>query len=330
MRKDVVTDVTLKEMFEKTFPEYALRLNKVTTQKEIEVVYNQIVGECHKNLMKAYQEESGGLLKGDSPEGIGPFAILPDLYSDFLEAKYEDVKVYITQLLNAIQLVKPYLDHNDKQAAATQLVASGIGAITIGGVTMYFTSLLKGATTFAAALEVMTSCTAGIVETVIFIVALVVIPIVYFIEKPAANILLLINDLEERIVLVDNDCEHGKLIGKTPRINAKVSGAPGGIAGGYVSSKKDDALIGSSTGYHFQTENSKKDFYIGVECPLSSLYGGNTCYCSFEGSAKEACEKANKNQTLESNDEKDGYRLDIKCNSKSGSVAYYIARIYKG
>ncbi|WP_139182188.1 hypothetical protein [Ruminococcus sp. YE71] len=155
-------------------------------------------------------------------------------------------------------------------------------------------------------------------------------------EKPAMGCILLINELDENIVYTDSSFTHGKLTGYTEVIpKSIIVPQPDGSNHVYASSgfctgsKRDKALIGVQAVLTFKGSTMGKEFNIGFDCPLSSLYVDNNCYCSVGGSAEDAAKKTDDNNNQERTDEKDGYGISIKCNSGSGSAAYYIARICK-
>lgn len=76
-------------------------------------------------------------------------------------------------------------------------------------------------------------------------------------EKPAADFLLVINEAKEVINLIDDHSEHGKVVSIVPSISNCFEGDPGGVAGLYVATKRDLALIGTQTGYGLQLDDSR-------------------------------------------------------------------------
>lgn len=326
MNRQVLTDAELKAKFEEVFPEYAQRLNTAIANGSLEEVYNEIVREAQDAMVAA----CAGMNEDDA-SGI-PAIIIDETYKAMVEAENGDIKYYITYFLNTLQLVKPYLDNDDLEMVAKYFILGEIFTLTSFGISVYLNALAKGVTTFEACASTLVSTAGGVASIVTFVVVTALIPIIYFMEKPAVTIMMFINDLKHDIWMVDSHCKHGKILSKIKEIKsgAKVDSH---LAGVYTSSKRDDALVGSTVAYKFQVRKSgkaAKDFYIGLECPLSSLYGGNCCYASFKAdNLSSVCDAVHDKQEKTYHIEEDGYAIDIRCNSKSGSVAYYIGRIYE-
>lgn len=314
----------LKTQFREAFPEYASRMESAKNQQEAEETYNEIIGECFKNLQKA---NSNGMLKSGN-EGI-EVAICQKDYERMIQSTGDDIEYRVTKLLNAFSAAKQAMDTQDHETATASLLAGGVLAVGAESISMCYTALKAGATTYAAALKAVTSCWGGVVALVSFVVTLVLIPILYFMEKPAAAVMLLLNETDETILMRDKDNKHGKQLTITKEIGTVESGQPGCLAGVFISSKKDKALVGTSTGYHFQLEDSKEDFYFGVECPLTSLYGDNNCACDIEGSSEKIADKTHSKNVQEDSCVNGKYTCSIRCSNKGGSIAYYIARIHK-
>ena len=77
------------------------------------------------------------------------------------------------------------------------------------------------------------------------------------------------------------------------------------------------------------TAEGGKEFAFAFDCPLTGLYVDNNCYCAIGETAKTVAELTDEHNKQAWKDEKDGYGISIKCNDPSGSIAYYIVRIYK-
>lgn len=314
----------LKAQFKEAFPEYACRMEQASNQQEAERIYNQIVGECYLKMKKNF---SNGMLR-DGSEGIVVYIKEKDC-KKLIEAKGNDIEYNVSKILNSFCSVKKAMDEGDHEAAVGALLAGGVIAVGSEAIGLCIIGLKAGATTYAAALKAITTCWGGVVSLVAFVVTLILIPIFYFMEKPANTIMLLLNETKETVELVDQHVAHGKQMTLAKEINGNEDGQPGYNAGAFVCSKRDDALIGTATGYHFRLKDSNKDFYIGVECPLTSIYGDNNCYCSATGSAKEIVEQTSSKNKQSAEATNGNFKCSVKCNDKGGSVAYYVARIYE-
>lgn len=270
----------------------------------------------------------------------------PQLLEKLIHAEGHDIEVQVQKILDGVERLSNMTD-DDAIAVSLQIVgfsAAAIGLIA-GSVTLYQLLTLSGAFTVSATLAGVVAATVAVVTAIAaFVVLAVLIPIIYFMKKPAVCMVLLINELDGGPALKNNSLEFidsHNVHGKPTLITTPIPGAyysPNGTyaySGLFSTSKRDEALIGTQCGFQFKCEyKSSKgtkeiSFAFGVENPLTSIYKDNNCYCGFDISAEEAAQNTDKNnkQTYAAENE-DGIKLSIKCNSKGGSVAYYIARVY--
>lgn len=191
--------------------------------------------------------------------------------------------------------------------------------------------LIVGAVETAAAYAGVTAATVALVCAIAIVVIIaILIPIIYFMQKPANCIVLLINELDDKIIFKNDYNIHGKpTLNTTPIPKAVV--IPGvttvATAGFIATEKRENALFGTQYGFTFTYKETELTF--GVECPLTSLYADNNCYCGIGISAKKAANTTNYKNVQSWEDSNDEIKISIKCNSKSGSIAYYVARAYK-
>merc|ERR1719204_2059613 len=94
-----------------------------------------------------------------------------------------------------------------------------------------------------------------------------------------------------------------------------------------VSQKKENALFGTQYGVTYQYKDVK--FQLGFEVPLTGIYVGNNCYAAVDSTAEEAANQTNQQNQSKWSAMGKGINVDIKVNSTSGSIGYYIARVYK-
>lgn len=318
-----LSKVALKSQFEETFPEYAKRMESAKNPEEAENIYQEIVGECYKKMKEA---TSNGMLKDGNEATIA--YISPEDYENYINARGNDIEYYVTNLLNSASAAKKAIEDGNNETAAALMLAGGVVGLGVEACGICYIALKAGATSFTAALKAVTGCWKGIMAVSSFIITLILIPILYFVEKPATTALLVINDTDERICMVNEHQKHGKQVSLAKDILPSTL-APGTYAGIYVNTKKSCALLGTATGFHFQLQKSKKDFYIGVECPLSSIYGDNNCVCSATGSEEAIADSTHSKNVQEDHCNVGDYKCSIYCSNKHGSLACYIARIYK-
>lgn len=317
--------------FRKVFPEFASIMDAAKTEEETLKAFEDVLSLARSNYNTVMKQTLGD----DAPDGYAPIALKPDQVSNLLSASGDQIKVRMEALMQSIDLLKNY--ENDEEMMAVQMSCAGMAAITVTAIPIVAAKLLEGIVEITAIIEGIAAAGPGaIIAAAGIIVALIVIPIIYFMEKPAMGCILLINELEEDISYTGYEAPHGKITGYTESLPSSIivpqtdgSNHVYASSGFYTGSKRDCALIGVRAGFGFKGNKSGKTFSIGFCCPLTSLYGDNNCYCSVGGSASDAAEQTDKNNKQEWKDEKDGYGISIKCNSPSGSVAYYIARIYK-
>lgn len=327
-----ITNHELALTFRRVFPEYAAKMDAAKTEEEKYKAYEEILGMARAK----YQNVMKQTLGDDAPNGYAPIALKPEQVQSLISASGDQIKVRMDTLMQSIELLQNY--ENDEEMMGVQMSLAGMAAITVSAIPVVAAKLLEGIVEITAIIEgIAAASPAAIIAAVGIIVILIVIPIIYFITKPAMGCILLINELEEDLEYTDSSFTHGKLTGYTETIPKCIivpqsDGSPAHVyaaSGFYTGSKIDYALIGVQAGFTLAGKSSGKTFSFGFDCPLSSMYVDNNCYCSVGGSAEDAAQKTDDNNKQEWKDEKDGYGIEIKCNSPSGSVAYYIARIYK-
>ena len=146
--------------------------------------------------------------------------------------------------------------------------------------------------------------------------------------KPANCIVVLINELNKPLLFSKDHNIHGKPHVITHEIlngTTTSGGKPISPVIGFISTeKRSGALYG--TQYGFTMKYGKTRLSFGVCNPLR---GKNNCFCKFDKSAKYVAEETDKQNQQQWSVMKGGITLSIKCNSSSGSSAYYVARAYK-
>ena len=291
-------------------------------------------------------------LSADRTDETSVVLLRPSLLATLVDATGQDIEIELHKILDSVERLSHMTD-DDAIEVSLQIVGFSAAAVGIvaGAVTLYQLLMLSGSFTVSATLAGMLAATVAIVVAVAaFIILAVLIPLLYFMNKPAVCMVLLINELNggpnlesNSLVFVDDYNRSGK----PTLLTNPIPGAyysPKGIyaySGLFSTSKRDQALEGTSYGFKLECEYSvdgngasgaatkQLSLAFGVENPLTSIYGGNNCYCGFDISAKEAADKTNDKNVLAWSDENtDGIKISIKCNSKGGSIAYYIARVF--
>ncbi|KZK78130.1 hypothetical protein PsW64_03768 [Pseudovibrio sp. W64] len=346
-----------------------IRINKKQHQKKIQLLYKELAKEIenndiHKVLTKLevnYDEEKlneaiyaiktnlnrqGALMKQ------AQLLYDPKKVFEFINSNGDKIRVQVQKYLDDVERLSKM---EDDDAIEISMAIIGISAAAVGviaGITV-FVQLIRGVgyLTFSIVLAGVLSAGAAIVVAIAaFIVLMLIFPFLYFMNKPAVCIVALINELpgldfdsdltglKNTLTFSDNYNIHGK----PTLITKEIPGAlftdqgPYAYIGLFATSKRDKALIGPQYGFTLELPYSKdlhKDEVksmtaaFGAGCPLA--LGKNNCYCDFDISAEKAAKNANKHSNQTWYAENDGVSLSIKCNSGSGSIAYYIARVYK-
>lgn len=320
-------DVKLKQGFQSLFPEYATLLNQATSQEQIISLHNSFIEERKKALATAIKATN----ISDSRNPKSPIALTQEEYENLINATGDDIKYRIQALLDGLQRLKG-MENDQIEHVAAQMIVTGILGIGVESTTAAL-AIAGGGEIIEAyiALAALTSTTVAVVIAVVCLVIIaIIIPLIYFMEKPANALILLINELDKPLVFANDFNVHGKPTYFTETINnAVIFPDRKFVTAGFIGSQKlDSALYGTQYGFTMKYGHTDTQFTFGVECPLSSLYTDNNCFCAFDKNAQEAAELTAQNNKQFWETEKDGIKLSIRCNSKSGSLAYYVARAY--
>lgn len=321
----------LEASFSKAYPEYHSQLKACKNETELQVAYEKIKQD-------AYQKAKPYLAVGDDPTGFPTIALTPDMYERLIAASGDSIKIYVTAILNQAQLIQP--DFSVGKTVAT-LIGGGLTAIGSVAAAAFGGGIIGGAVASAAVAAGVTAVTvAGLVTLIAVVIVGIIIPIIYFALKPACCFVLVVNETSKTINWADDYCAHGKAIGHTPFINPAINIPPPiPDSGKYVytgivqSSKNDGALVGTQYGFTYAyganvAGSPKVNF--GVECPLTSIWVDNNCYCAIDSSSSNAANETDSKNALSYTASKTPLDVSIKCNSASGYVAYYVARIKDG
>ncbi|OCB77971.1 hypothetical protein [Flavobacterium crassostreae] len=322
--------INLKTSFGNAYPDYFKQLEACNTQQELADTYEKIKAD-------AFEKAKPFLAEGDDPTGFPAIALTTQQYNNLISAQGDNIKVYVTAMINTAQLIQP--SFNVGQTVAS-LMGGGITAIgTIAGAA-FGEGIVGGmVATLAVAAGVEAVTVAGLVTLIAVAIIAIIIPIIYFMLKPACCFVVVLNETNNQLNWVDDYNVHGKPIGHTPFISAAIDipqPIPG--AGRYVycglvqTDKRDAALVGTQYGFTYSGNSGAYKANFGVECPLTSLYVDNNCFCEIGSSSEDAANQTDSKNVLSYTASSVNPKLDvsINCNSGSGYVAYYIARVKDG
>ncbi|WLR51288.1 hypothetical protein LC040_19460 [Bacillus tianshenii] len=329
MHPAIDIDLKLKHGFRSLFPEYAKQLEGAKSQQEVQKLHTAFVEEKKQALAEALGKDLSELKDSDQ---TAPIPLKQETYEILKNATGDEIKRQLHVLIDGLQRLKG-MEDDDAGVVTAQILLSG--ALGIGALSTS-TVVAKLATGAVEAIAAFTGVTVATVTAVVAVASLVIvaviIPIIYFMEKPANAIVLLINELDKPLVFAGDHNIHGKPMLMTTPIPEGVvipDVATYPVAGLIATEKRDNALVGTQYGFTMQYGNTGTKFSFGVECPLTSIYSDNNCYCAIDESAKTVAERTTDKNKQFWEAEKDGFKVSIRCNSGSGSIAYYVARAYK-
>ncbi|MGN0141196.1 MAG: hypothetical protein ACI4AD_03150 [Roseburia sp.] len=320
----------LKNKFAELFAEYDKKLGQAKTDVEIEQIRIQIIEEQRQKIRENLKAEGKEhFLREDEQDGLA-IQLRPEEYKELVDAKGGDIETKIILLLDEFARMKDLKD-GDAELLVYMLAEAGMLAVTCYVIKALFDKICGCAAEEMTAVLLEGVETIGVCNIVSVIVCVVIdllIPLLYFVQKPAVCVLLLINELHQDLVFVEESCVHGKRTEVTKIIPKVGAGKTGNFysAGLFSSQKKKDALIGTQYGFVLKQEDIDKiKFSFGIGCPLSS--GKNNCAVGFDQTAESIAKDADKYQRQEDVRTNRGYKLEIRCNSAKGSIAYYIGRV---
>lgn len=319
-------DHKLRVGFRTLFPEYAKDLDAAQSQKDINTLHARFVLEAQQHLEAVLKKNN---LTGQESDQTAAIPLSQETYETLIAATGDTIKNQLHVIIDGLQRLQNMEDDDPGIVTAQILVAGalGIGALSTSSI---IASLVSGAIEATAAYAGVTAATVSVVCAIaVLVIVVILIPIIYFMEKPANCIVLLINELDKPLVFQEQYNVHGKpTLLTTPIPNGvvipKVGTYP--VAGLIASQKDDEALVGAQYGFTMKYEDVTLAY--GMECPLTGIYVDNNCYCAFGQSAQTAAENTDSENKQFYEATQDNLKLSIRCNSGSGSIAYYIARAY--
>lgn len=310
---------------------------KNANEEEIFSLQERFVKEAKERLIRELekanvdQEIKETLQSTDETVAV---AITEQLYEVLCKAEGDEIQTEVIKFFDTIERLKD-MGTQDEEVLAYAMVTGGLAALGIAMLTDLIVNLLAGLGLAEAVFTAIVSLGTTVVGMVVDIVVLSIIPIFYFMAKPAACVFLIINELESDLEIAEEKVIHGKVNVKTKKISATIKFQHMIRSGGIWSTqKKDAALYGSHYAVvlkqkksAFGPEPDSTKFAVGVECPLAS--GKNSCAVGIDKSASEIGKEVDDHRRQNVSDEKGAYKMEMRCSSGSGSVAYYICRIYK-
>ncbi|CAI1607129.1 Uncharacterised protein [Serratia grimesii] len=329
----------MKSQFEGIFPDYAERFKLAKTQEEILDIQNQFIVEwkskLQEKLNQAAVKKGDILVSNDDTDQTIPVVLEPEQYKKCIDARGNDIHIQIQLILDGLERLSKMGENSNPELVTAQLI--GFGSLAIGltaglatfGYLVAFPTITEGVMLSASLAGVIAAGVGVVVTLAAIVIGLILIPFIYFMVKPAICIIFLINELDADLNFLEDYNIHGKPTLLTEKIGKALifpsSGNVYAYGGLYSTSKRDSALYGTQYGFTMTYKDDVK-ITFATECPLT---GDNNCYCSLDASAHEAAARTTDRNRQYDEDEKNGIKISIRCNSDSGSVAWYIARAFK-
>ena len=303
---------------------------KSLLEKNHPSLYEKLENEqCNEKKQEAYYEfvqSSNKIEKADF------FTLLPDKRAALLDSTGKSIEKELKSLVDGLSDIADMVDKKKSHSEiADKMMDVGVAAFGVLA-TEAFENTLKDhdkitTEVIKSAIEIALDVAENLGEIgeIIAAIILVIIPIIYFMLKPAFTTVLIINDSNEDYKFGKHFNTHGKTTSYTTSITSKFEkdGQTFSNAGFFTSSKKDGALYGTQSGFTLLT--GQETLAFGAECPLN---GSNNCYCEFDKSAEQISKLTEKKKDLYHEVSKGGLGLNIRGNSKSGGLAWFIGRIY--
>lgn len=327
----------LKIRLKKWYPDEINAFENAKSDEEIIDLQKKFVSQAKEKLILELQKtntDSKILSALRSTDETLAAIITEQLYQTLCNARNEQIQTELVKLFDEVERLKN-MGSQDIEVLTYAMINGGLVALGIGMATDLILNLLAGLGLGEAIFTALTTLGMSGFGIVVDIVILAIIPIFYFMAKPAACIFVVINDLDTDLVIDSEKVIHGKINVKTTRIPAayKIKNIvrSGGI---WSTQKKDAALYGSEYAVVLKQEKSSSGsepddtkFAIGVECPLAS--GNNSCAVGINKTVDQIGKEVDDYRRQEVFDDNGTYKMEMRCHSAHGSIAYYVCRIYK-
>lgn len=327
----------IKKRLKKWYPNEINAFENAKSDEEIISLQKKFISEAKRRLTLELQKanmDSKILTMLKNTDETVAIAITEELYQTLYNARGSQIQTELVKLFDTIQRLKD-MGSQDEEVLTCAMINGGIAALGISMVTDLILNILAGLGLAEAIFTTLTTLGMSIVGIAVDIIVLAIIPIFYFMAKPAACMFIIINELDTDLVIDSEDVIHGKVNVKTTKIPGamKISHIirSGGI---WSTQKKDCALYGSQYAVVLKQEKSisgsepdSTKFAIGVECPLAD--GKNSCAVGINKTVAQIGKAVNAKRLQEVSDDNGIYKMEMHCHSASGSLAYYVCRIYK-
>lgn len=332
----------LQKKFRAIFPEEAKLLDLAKSQDEIDELQRRFIDKAQQDVITSMKDADVSVdeikrVSGGNFQNLPPILITNEQYLDLINASGHEIENQLHVLMDGLQRLQSLTGTKDKGLFIASMVAGGCLAFGVSTIIPALNILPVAILNLLGEIyEVSTFLVGAVLGLVTLLIFAIVLPLMHFSDKPANCIVLVINELNVPLFQVEDHNIHGHMTGATAEITPAGIDSDGNLLPsiGFMSCVKDKgSFYGSQMGFvlsiDHHTHPDSIPIAFGVENPLTLLYKANNCFCDFHINAKEAAESTDKNNKQEcSKVHENQIAISIKCNSKSGSTAYYIARVY--
>lgn len=324
------TEDQIKSSFRTLFPAFAGQLDLATDDAAIGKVVESLFTNAQAELSE--QLTQAGFDKSDVTSS-GAIFLSPWRYARLVKATGDVVKTELLDLIDSLQKLKGK-EHAPKAEFAGAMVAAGVPAVMpitppATPSPPFVVAIEEGAGELAAAEGGLATTPPGLVIAIVVLVVIAILVLIWFMDKPSNCISLLINESDKALDFAGDHNVSGKPATITPFIPAAVKDDKSALypAAGFFVSDRKAGFYG--TQYGFSMKHPVGHLAFGMCCTLTGVGGPNSCFCHVGGTAEHASIDTDKYRKQYYEDLHNGQiKISIRCNSKSGSPAYFIARAF--
>ncbi len=342
--------------FEKSFLDYANKLNNLSTFEERERYASELVDKYNDAVNSSLapfpvneELDQQFLAQLDQTDDIDQqfvsqisadkpihFSLTLEKYQKLKNARDSQIESELTNLMKNLHQIKTQIQchENSLEDIGKEMLKTGfwgIGPVTLSSLYSEVKSPVLGEIKSKESRIVnslgLSSRIVSVLESIISFIS--VSAITNIIGGESSVMMFIFNELDSELVNVNSEAIHGEIITTTnPIPGIKMDSNQSKIISGglFIGKKYHYGPFGAQVGWQFNSKGHQVSF--ASDCPTTSFLTYNNCYCGFDIDAREAAkltDKFDKQYFFASSS--DG-AAEIRVHSKYGSPAYNIGRIY--
>ena len=328
-----------KNEFEKTFSEHVNKLENLPTLEQKEEYTSDLLNKYENQLSSSLSElkikdeldqQFAFKISADKPIHI---SLTVEKYQKLKNARGSQIEVELTNLMKELHQIKTQIQCHEnsledigKEMSKTGIC--GIGPVTLSSLYSEVKSpVLKSVESGISNSLGLSSETISVLESIISFISVTVITNI--ISRESSVMMFIFNELDSELINVNSEAIHGEIITTTnPIPGIKIESDQSKLISGglFLGKKYNYAPIGAQVGWQFKSKGHQISF--ASDCPITSLFVYNNCYCGFDIDAREAAKLTDKFDKQYYFDSSGGVAAEIRVHSQYGSPAYNIGRIY--